>query len=128
MADVVITTAAIPGKKAPVIITNDMVGAHEVRRHHRRHGRRIRRQLRPDPARRARHRQRREHPRPAQPAVAHADPRLRAVRQEHLQLPLAVDQGRRTEFDWSDEIVAGTLLCKDGATVNTTVKQVLGEA
>jgi hypothetical protein len=71
---------------------------HEVRRHHRRHGRRIRRQLRADPARRTRHRQRREHPRPAQSALAHADPRLRALRQEPLQLPLAVDQGRRTGF------------------------------
>ena len=31
-------------------------------------------------------------------------------------------------IDWSDEIVAGTLLCKDGATVHTTVRQVMGDA
>ena len=31
-------------------------------------------------------------------------------------------------FDWDDEVVAGTLLCKDGVTVNAAVKQVMGEA
>ena len=31
------------------------------------------------------------------------------------------------EFDWTDEVLAGTVLCKDGTTVHATVKQVLGE-
>ena len=31
-------------------------------------------------------------------------------------------------FDWDDEIVAGTLLCKDGVTVNAAVRQILGDA
>jgi len=31
-------------------------------------------------------------------------------------------------FDWSDDVVAGTLLCKDGVTVHPVVKQVFGEA
>jgi NAD(P) transhydrogenase subunit alpha len=30
-------------------------------------------------------------------------------------------------IDWQDEVIAGSLLCKDGATVHTGVKQVLGE-
>jgi NAD(P) transhydrogenase subunit alpha len=38
-----------------------------------------------------------------------------------------VDQGRPARIDWSDEVLAGTVLCKDGATVHATVKQVLGE-
>ena len=31
-------------------------------------------------------------------------------------------------IDWTDEVVAGTLLCKDGATVHPRVKELLGEA
>ena len=31
-------------------------------------------------------------------------------------------------FDWEDEVLAGTVLCRDGATVHATVKQVMGEA
>jgi NAD(P) transhydrogenase subunit alpha len=30
-------------------------------------------------------------------------------------------------IDWDDEVVAGTVLCRDGATVHATVKQVMGE-
>ncbi len=30
-------------------------------------------------------------------------------------------------IDWTDEVVAGALVCKDGATVHAMVKQVLGE-
>ena len=29
-------------------------------------------------------------------------------------------------FDWNDEVVAGTLLCRDGVTVHAAVKQILG--
>lgn len=31
-------------------------------------------------------------------------------------------------FDWEDEIVAGTVLCKDGVTVHPTVQKILGDA
>ena len=31
-------------------------------------------------------------------------------------------------IDWTDEVVAGTLLCKDGATIHPRVKELLGEA
>ena len=31
-------------------------------------------------------------------------------------------------IDWSDEVVAGTVLCRDGATVHAGIKQALGEA
>ena len=37
-----------------------------------------------------------------------------------------IKEGELT-FDWSDEVVAGTLMCKNGVTVNQTVKQILGE-
>ena len=30
-------------------------------------------------------------------------------------------------IDWQDEVIAGSLLCKDGSTVHGNVKQVLGE-
>ncbi len=36
-------------------------------------------------------------------------------------------QAGELNIDWQDDIVAGTLLCKDGATVHPCVKQILGE-
>ena len=50
--NVVITTAAVPGKKAPILITARDGGAHGARFGDRRHRRRARRQLRADAARR----------------------------------------------------------------------------
>jgi NAD(P) transhydrogenase subunit alpha len=31
-------------------------------------------------------------------------------------------------IDWEDEVVAGTLLCKDGSTVNPKIREIMGEA
>ena len=39
LADIVITTALIPGRAAPVLVTEDMVQGHEARLGDRRHGR-----------------------------------------------------------------------------------------
>ena len=53
-SDVVITTAQIPGRKAPVLVTEAMVARHVRGRGHHRHGRRLGRQLRAVEARRGR--------------------------------------------------------------------------
>ena len=45
-ADIVITTALIPGRPAPVLVTDDTVAGHEARLGHRRPGRQAGRQLR----------------------------------------------------------------------------------
>jgi NAD(P) transhydrogenase subunit alpha len=47
-SDVVITTAAVPGKKAPVLIKADVARKHAPGQHDHRHGGRARRQLRAD--------------------------------------------------------------------------------
>ena len=46
--DIIITTALIPGRPAPRLITADMVATHEAGQRHRRHGRGQRRQRRGD--------------------------------------------------------------------------------
>ena len=97
LSDVVITTAAIPGKKAPLIITADMVGRMKYGA--------IIVDMAAESGGNCALTRPGEHVvandvniRPAQPAVPHADPRLRDVRQEPVQLPLAVDQGWRTRL------------------------------
>jgi len=127
-ADVVISTAAIPGKKAPVIITRDMVarmkyGAIIV-----------------DMA--AESGGNCELTQPGEHVIAndvniHGPLNLPSRMPTHASELYAKNiynflspwiKDGVLSFDWSDEIVAGTLLCKDGATVHNTVKQVLGEA
>ncbi|RIX41551.1 MAG: NAD(P) transhydrogenase subunit alpha [Rhodocyclales bacterium GT-UBC] len=127
-ADVVITTAAIPGKKAPVIVTADMVarmkfgavivdmaaesggncaltqpGEHVVVNDVNIHG-----------------------PLNLPSRMPTHASELYAKNLYNFLSPWIKDG--KLEFDWSDEVVAGTLLCKDGATVHATVKQVLGDA
>jgi len=127
-ADVVISTAAIPGKKAPVIITRDMVarmkyGAIIV-----------------DMA--AESGGNCELTQPGEHVIAndvniHGPLNLPSRMPTHASELYAKNiynflspwiKDGQLQFDWSDEVVAGTLLCKDGATVHPTVKQVLGEA
>jgi H+-translocating NAD(P) transhydrogenase subunit alpha len=127
-ADVVISTAAIPGKKAPVIITRDMVarmkyGAIIV-----------------DMA--AESGGNCELTQPGEHVIAndvniHGPLNLPSRMPTHASELYAKNiynflspwiKDGVLNFDWSDEIVAGTLLCKDGATVHGTVKQVMGEA
>lgn len=126
-ADVVITTAAIPGKKAPVIVTEDMVkamkfgavivdmaaesggncaltraGEHVIFNDVNIHG--------PVnlPSR----------------MPTHAS-ELYAKNLYNFLSPWIKD-GEMT-LDWSDEIVAGTALCRDGQLVHAGVRQLLGE-
>ena len=128
MADLVITTAAIPGKKAPVIITTDMVarmkygaiivdmaaesggncaltqpGEHVIANDVNIHG-----------------------PLNLPSRMPTHASELYAKNLYNFLSPWIKDG--QLQFDWSDEVVAGTLLCKDGVTVNATVKKVLGDA
>lgn len=127
-ADVVITTASIPGKKAPIIITTDMIarmkyGAIIVDMAAETGGNCVMTQ-------------------PGEHVVAndvniHGPLNLPSRMPTHASELYAKNlynflspwiKDGKLEFDWSDEIVAGTLLCRDGQTVHAGVKQVLGDA
>jgi H+-translocating NAD(P) transhydrogenase subunit alpha len=127
LSDVVVSTAAIPGKKAPVIITEDMVkrmkfgavivdmaaetggncaltkaGEHVVFNNVNIHG-------------------------PVNLASrmpTHAS-EMYAKNLYNFLSPWIKDG--EFKLDWEDEVVAGTALCRDGATVHERVKQILGE-
>ena len=127
-SDVVITTAAIPGKKAPVIITHDMVGRMK-------YGAII-----VDMA--AESGGNCELTQPGEHVIAndvniHGPLNLPSRMPTHASELYAKNiynfigpwiKDGELAFDWSDEVVAGTLLCKDGVTVHPVVKQVFGEA
>ncbi len=80
--DVIVTTAAIPGRPAPLLITAEAVRGMAARLGDRRPRRRDRRQLRADRGRPDRGRGRRQGDRPAQPGQRDAAARLPALRQE----------------------------------------------
>lgn len=127
-ADVVIATASIPGKKAPIIITKEMVGRMKYGA------------LIVDMA--AETGGNCELTQPGEHVIAndvniHGPLNLPSRMPTHASELYAKNiynflspwiKDGTLQFDWDDEIVAGTLLCKDGATVNTTVKNILGEA
>ena len=128
LADVVITTASIPGKRAPIIITTDMIarmkyGAIIVDMAAETGGNCVMTQ-------------------PGEHVVAndvniHGPLNLASRMPTHASELYAKNlwnflspwiKDGKLEFDWSDEIVAGTLLCRDGQTVHAGVKQILGDA
>lgn len=127
-ADVVITTAAIPGKKAPVIVTKEMVGRMK-------YGAII-----VDMA--AESGGNCELTQPGEHVVAndvniHGPLNLPSRMPTHASELYAKNiynflspwiKDGALNIDWSDEVVAGTVLCRDGATVHATVKQILGDA
>lgn len=127
-ADVVITTAAIPGKKAPIIITRDMVGRMK-------YGAII-----VDMA--AESGGNCELTQPGEHVIAndvniHGPLNLPSRMPTHASELYAKNlynflspwiKDGNLAFDWEDEVLAGTVLCRDGATVHATVKQVLGES
>jgi len=127
-ADVVITTAAIPGKKAPVIVTRDMVGRMK-------YGAII-----VDMA--AESGGNCELTQPGEHVVAndvniHGPLNLPSRMPTHASELYAKNiynflspwiKDGALNIDWSDEVVAGTVLCRNGATVHATVKQILGDA
>jgi NAD(P) transhydrogenase subunit alpha len=125
-ADVVITTAAIPGKRAPLIITRDMVGRMK-------YGAII-----VDMA--AESGGNCELTQPGEHVVAndvniHGPLNLPSRMPTHASELYAKNlwnflspwiKDGKLEFDWTDEIVAGSLLCRDGATVHAGVRNLLG--
>ena len=128
LADVVITTAAIPGKKAPIIITRDMVGRMK-------YGALIV-DMAAESGGNCALTQPGEHV-IANDVNIHGPLNLPSRMPTHASELYAKNlynflspwiKDGQLEFDWRDDVVAGTLLCKDGATVHATVKQVLGEA
>lgn len=126
-ADVVITTAAIPGKKAPVIVTREMVGRMK-------YGAII-----VDMA--AESGGNCELTQPGEHVIAndvniHGPLNLPSRMPTHASELYAKNlynflspwiKDGQLALDWSDEVVAGTALCREGSTVHATVKQVLGE-
>ena len=126
-ADVVITTAAIPGKKAPIIITKEMVarmkyGAVIV-----------------DMA--AETGGNCELTQPGEHIIAndvniHGPLNLPSRMPTHASelfsrnlynfLSPFIKEGNLS-FDWEDEVLMGSVLCRDGETVHASVKQALGE-
>jgi NAD(P) transhydrogenase subunit alpha len=131
-ADVVITTASIPGKRAPIIITTDMIGRMKygaiivdmaADSGDRSGGNCVMTQ-------------------PGEHVVAndvniHGPLNLPSRMPTHASELYAKNlwnflspwiRDGSLAFDWSDEIVAGTLLCREGQTVHAGVKQHLGDA
>jgi H+-translocating NAD(P) transhydrogenase subunit alpha len=127
-ADAVITTAAVPGKRAPVIVTADMVarmkygaiivdmaaesggncaltkpGEHVIVNDVNIHG-----------------------PLNLPSRMPTHASELYARNVFNFLSPWLKDG--RLDIDWSDEIVAGTLLCRDGKTAAPVVRQIMGEA
>ncbi|HEX9195988.1 MAG TPA: NAD(P) transhydrogenase subunit alpha [Azonexus sp.] len=127
-ADVVITTAAVPGKKAPVIVTVDMIkrmkyGAIIV-------------DMAAESGGNCALTQPGEHV-IANDVNIHGPLNLPSRMPTHASELYAKNiynfispwiKDGELVFDWDDEIVAGTLLCKDGVTVNAAVRQILGDA
>ncbi|MCA1937227.1 MAG: NAD(P) transhydrogenase subunit alpha [Dechloromonas sp.] len=127
-ADVVISTAAIPGKRAPVIITRDMVGRMK-------YGAII-----VDMA--AESGGNCELTQPGEHVVAndvniHGPLNLPSRMPTHASELYAKNlynflspwiKDGELRIDWDDEVVAGTVLCRDGATVHAAVRQILGDA
>lgn len=128
MADVVITTAAIPGKKAPIIITTEMIGRMKYGT--------IIVDMAAESGGNCALTQPGEHV-IANDVNIHGPLNLPSRMPTHASdlyarnlynfLSPWIKDGELA-IDWSDEVVAGTLLCKDGQTVHATVKQVLGDA
>ena len=127
-ADVVITTASIPGKKAPIIITTDMIGRMKYGA--------IIVDMAAESGGNCVMTQPGEHV-IANDVNIHGPLNLPSRMPTHASELYAKNlynflspwiKDGQLNIDWSDDVVAGTLLCKDGVTVHTTVKQVLGEA
>ena len=117
LADIVITTALIPGRAAPVLVTEDMVQVDEAGlgdRRHRRRPRRLRhrRQLPADRGRPHGGQARRDDRRRDQPAGAGRGRLVVALRAQRARLPQAGASTKEAAFklDLEDDIVAACLM------------------
>ena len=119
-ADALITTAAVPGRQAPLLVTADDGRADEARLGRRRPGRRVRRQRRGRPCRARWSRIGNAQVwGGANVPCADARPGLPALRPERRQPghpdDPATDEGGGFAPDFDDEIVAGSCVTHDGA-------------
>ena len=126
-ADVVITTAAIPGKKAPVIITREMIarmkyGAIIV-------------DMAAESGGNCELTQAGEHI-IANDVNIHGPLNLPSRMPTHASELYSRNlynfvspfiQDGTLSFDWDDEVLAGTVLCREGITTHASVKQALGD-
>lgn len=128
MADVVITTAAIPGRRAPIIITTEMIGRMKYGA--------IIVDMAAESGGNCALTQAGEHV-IANDVHIHGPLNLASRMPTHASELYAKNlynflspwiKDGELNFDWTDDVVAGTLLCKDGVTIHPVVKQVLGEA
>jgi NAD(P) transhydrogenase subunit alpha len=126
-ADVVITTASIPGKKAPIIITTDMIGRMKYGA--------IIVDMAAESGGNCVMTQPGEHV-IANDVNIHGPLNLPSRMPTHASELYAKNlynflspwiKDGNLEFDWSDEVVAGTLLCRNGETVHAGVKKLLEE-
>jgi NAD(P) transhydrogenase subunit alpha len=124
-ADVVITTASIPGRKAPIIITTDMIGRMKYGA--------IIVDMAAESGGNCVMTQPGEHV-IANDVNIHGPLNLPSRMPTHASELYAKNlynflspwiKDGQLEFDWSDDVVAGTLLCRDGQTVHVGVKQAL---
>lgn len=126
-ADVVITTAAIPGKKAPVIITEEMVGRMKFGA--------VIVDMAAETGGNCALTKAGEHI-IANDVNIHGPLNLPSRMPTHASdlysrnlynfISPFIKEGEM-KLDWEDEVLSGTVLCRDGKTVHTTVNQVLGE-
>jgi len=128
MADVVITTAAIPGKRAPVIITSEMVGRMKYGA--------IIVDMAAESGGNCALTQPGEHV-IANDVNIHGPLNLPSRMPTHASELYAKNlynflspwiKNGELAIDWADDVVAGTLLCRDGVTVHASVKQIMGDA
>lgn len=128
LSDVVITTAAIPGRKAPIIITREMVGRMKYGA--------IIVDMAAESGGNCALTQPGEHV-IANDVNIHGPLNLPSRMPTHASELYAKNlynflspwiKDGELVIDWKDEVVAGTLLCQDGVTVNPKIREILGEA
>ncbi len=115
-ANIAIATALIPGRKAPVLITEEMVKAHAARLGDPRHGGRAGRQLRAVGTRQDRHEARRAHHRPAEHPRDWCRPILRRCTRATCWTSSSWSSTRMaiSSMPADDDIVAACLMCTGG--------------
>ena len=116
--DIIITTALIPGKPAPRLITADMVKTHEAGQRDRRHGGRAGRQLRADRARPGGGEARRDHRRLHRPGSAGwPSSRRRCTRPtcSALAEELCKTKDGVINVNMEDDAIRGLTVIKEGA-------------
>ena len=119
--DIVITTALIPGRPAPRLITTRHGREHEARRRHRGSGSRAWRQLRIDGSRpdRGRTTASRLRVRSISPVQSPVNASSLYAKNLLAFLEVLIDKKEKAlKIDWDDEIVKGTLVAKDGKIVH----------